>query len=345
MKVSDAAAGATRLTSPQESANSRLKNATAIAATPRKKFGFDRTRADDRPESRAAHECVHVPDLLHGARQENVADDGEEDHHKNAAPGVKVLHRFRSGGRGTRPTTAVRVSTAAVPTSVAVMRGERRASGNESDAPGNQDDAHPAQRAHLFVQDEAGDQREQHVSQRSCGQNVGQVRPGKRVHVEDEEGQKQNNAERDPGIEHGQNHAWTDDEGKCCRPASSRAKAWSHPPLQRRLLQPAPDTYERSIELEVTQLDGCPSSSRFLELETGCTFERRELRLDWLRRRGRRQHAASPSCCAPRAASKSSSPLCTGACGRCCQIPPSAGCGRPPWGGNNIRRRSDAPPT
>src|SRR5579863_130891 len=44
IKVSDAAAGATRLTSPHDNENSRLKNATAIAATPRKKFAFDRIR-------------------------------------------------------------------------------------------------------------------------------------------------------------------------------------------------------------------------------------------------------------------------------------------------------------
>src|SRR6266576_900282 len=44
INVSEAAAGATRLTSPHDKANSRLKKATAIAVTPRKKLEFDSTR-------------------------------------------------------------------------------------------------------------------------------------------------------------------------------------------------------------------------------------------------------------------------------------------------------------
>ena len=44
MNVNDAAAGATRLTSPHDNANNKLKNAAAIAVTPRKKFEFERIR-------------------------------------------------------------------------------------------------------------------------------------------------------------------------------------------------------------------------------------------------------------------------------------------------------------
>src|SRR5580693_10369226 len=44
IKVREAAAGATRLTSPQESANSKLKKATAMAVTPSRKLGFPSVR-------------------------------------------------------------------------------------------------------------------------------------------------------------------------------------------------------------------------------------------------------------------------------------------------------------
>src|SRR5580692_5107392 len=57
INVSEAAAGATRLTSPQDSANSRLKNATAIAVTPRKKFELPKTLAT----------TLHKPERCHKA--------------------------------------------------------------------------------------------------------------------------------------------------------------------------------------------------------------------------------------------------------------------------------------
>src|SRR5579862_6127189 len=88
-----------------------------------------------------------------------------------------------------------------------VMWGERRTSGHEADSAGNQSNAHPAQRADLLVQGEAGNQREQNVSQGGRGQNVRQIGPGKRVRIRSEEGEQQDNPARDPGIAHGQNDA------------------------------------------------------------------------------------------------------------------------------------------
>src|SRR5580692_8703139 len=44
MKVNDAAAGATRLTSPHDKENSSPKNAAAIPATPKKNVGVERIR-------------------------------------------------------------------------------------------------------------------------------------------------------------------------------------------------------------------------------------------------------------------------------------------------------------
>src|SRR5580704_5847853 len=45
MNVRDAAAGPTKLTSPQDKAKSKLKNATAMAPTPSTKLRLPRTRA------------------------------------------------------------------------------------------------------------------------------------------------------------------------------------------------------------------------------------------------------------------------------------------------------------
>ena len=87
----------------------------------------------------------------------------------------------------------------------APMLGERRASGHEADAAGNQGDAHPAQRTDLLVQCEAGNQGEQNVSQRGCGQHVGQIGPGQRVGIRSEKGEQQDNPARNPGIPQGHN--------------------------------------------------------------------------------------------------------------------------------------------
>src|SRR6516162_8488001 len=57
INVSEDAAGATRLTSPQDSANKRLKNATAIEVMPIKKFGFESTRLT----------TLHNPDRRHNS--------------------------------------------------------------------------------------------------------------------------------------------------------------------------------------------------------------------------------------------------------------------------------------
>ena len=83
MNVSDAAAGATRLTSPQDSANSKLKNAPAIAVTPKKKF--TQSTRNHRPQSGAPPQFMHVADLLHGARQKNIP------HHRRDSDAASYL--------------------------------------------------------------------------------------------------------------------------------------------------------------------------------------------------------------------------------------------------------------
>ncbi len=93
MNVSEAAAGATKLTSPQESAKSRLKKAAAMAETPRKKFGLERTRTITLPGPERRHRAWIVPDLFHGASKDDVSNDGEEDDDENSGPGVEVSHR------------------------------------------------------------------------------------------------------------------------------------------------------------------------------------------------------------------------------------------------------------
>lgn len=85
--------------------------------------------------------------------------------------------------------------------------GERRASSHEAYAARNQSDAHPAQRAHLLVQGEAGNQGEQNVSQRGGGQNIREIGPGERVGIGSEEGEQQENPARNPRIAKRENDA------------------------------------------------------------------------------------------------------------------------------------------
>ena len=65
----------------------------------------------------------------------------------------------------------------------------------------------PAQRTDLLVQPESCHQRQQHVSQRRCRQNVREISPGKGVHIGGEKRQQQEDSDCDPGIEYRQNDA------------------------------------------------------------------------------------------------------------------------------------------
>ena len=56
------------------------------------------------------------------------------------------------------------------------------------------------------MQREARDQRYQDISQRCGRKNISQIRPGKSGHVEDDEGEKEKNSERDPRVEHCGDH-------------------------------------------------------------------------------------------------------------------------------------------
>ena len=59
----------------------------------------------------------------------------------------------------------------------------------------------------MLVQHKSGNQRQQHIAQRRCRQNVSEIGPGKRGHVGGEKRQQKKNPDRDPGIEHGEDHA------------------------------------------------------------------------------------------------------------------------------------------
>ena len=84
------------------------------------------------------------------------------------------------------------------------MVGQRRTLGNESYACRDQEDSDPTRGRHRFVQIELGNQREQHIAQRSRGENVGQVGPGKGGHVGSEESEQKQNAQGDRRIQHSQ---------------------------------------------------------------------------------------------------------------------------------------------
>ena len=59
----------------------------------------------------------------------------------------------------------------------------------------------------MLMQQKSRDQREQHVAQRSCGQNVSEIGPGKRSHVRGEESQQKKNSNGDPRIKHSKDDA------------------------------------------------------------------------------------------------------------------------------------------
>ena len=87
------------------------------------------------------------------------------------------------------------------------MRGESRASGDETDAGGDEGDAQPTQGADMFMQEKPCDQLQEYVSERSRRKDVGEISPGERGGIRSEKGQQQENADGDPGIENGQKYA------------------------------------------------------------------------------------------------------------------------------------------
>ena len=82
-----------------------------------------------------------------------------------------------------------------------------RAAGDKSHASGDQSDSQPAQRTDVLVQHESGDQREQHIAERSCRQNISEIGPGECGHVGGKKGQQKQNSDRDPGIEYREDDA------------------------------------------------------------------------------------------------------------------------------------------
>ena len=93
MKVREAAAGATRLTSPQESANSRLKKATAMAVTPKEKVGIAERAADHDAEARARRHKAPTSPTCFMARARSTSPTTEAKHDgENCAPGVEQMH-------------------------------------------------------------------------------------------------------------------------------------------------------------------------------------------------------------------------------------------------------------
>ncbi len=73
---------------------------------------------------------------------------------------------------------------------------------HETDAARNQNDPGPAQRTDLLMQRKTRYQRQQHVSQRSGRQHIGQIGPGQGVHVGSKEGKQEKNSDGDPRIEY-----------------------------------------------------------------------------------------------------------------------------------------------
>src|SRR5580658_6000036 len=84
---------------------------------------------------------------------------------------------------------------------------KRRTARHKSHAARNKRDPNPSRHADLLVQGKPRNERQQNVSERGRGQNVGQVGPRKRVHVAGEECEQQHNSNRNPRIKHGKNYA------------------------------------------------------------------------------------------------------------------------------------------
>ncbi len=73
-----------------------------------------------------------------------------------------------------------------------------RAAGDESHAGSDEDDAQPAQRRNVFMQPELRQQRHDDIAQRTRGQHIGQVGPGKRGQVRSKKSDEQHDARSDP---------------------------------------------------------------------------------------------------------------------------------------------------
>ena len=82
------------------------------------------------------------------------------------------------------------------------MTGKRRASRDKTHPRRNQHNSHPAGSGHMFMQDEFGDEGQQHVADGGGGKDVGQVRPGKGSHVGGEKSHQQQHSQRHPGMDH-----------------------------------------------------------------------------------------------------------------------------------------------
>src|SRR5881275_2963163 len=78
--------------------------------------------------------------------------------------------------------------------------GKLWAAGHKTHPTRDQRNSQPAREAHLFMQHESRDERQQHVAKRACRKNVSQVRPGKRSHVGGEEPEEQYDSHPNPGI-------------------------------------------------------------------------------------------------------------------------------------------------
>src|SRR5579863_4272163 len=86
------------------------------------------------------------------------------------------------------------------------MVGQRRTLGDESYACRDKEDSEPTRGGHCLVQIELRNQREQHIAQRSRGENVGQIGPGKGSHVGSEESEQEQNAQSDRWIQYSQDY-------------------------------------------------------------------------------------------------------------------------------------------
>jgi len=86
-------------------------------------------------------------------------------------------------------------------------RGQGRARGHETDSGRDQRYAQPASRRDHLMKAEMRNQGDEHISEGSGGQHVGEVGPGKGGHVGGEEGEQQQDSDGHPGIENGEEQA------------------------------------------------------------------------------------------------------------------------------------------
>ena len=75
-----------------------------------------------------------------------------------------------------------------------------RAAGHKTYTAGDQCDSHPAHDADLFVQSKSRYQGEQNVTQRTSGQHVSEVCPGKGSHIRSKKAEQKEDSHGHPGI-------------------------------------------------------------------------------------------------------------------------------------------------